>query len=202
MKPKLSIIVPAFGEAERNAACLSALPPARRAEVEIIVADGGSREATAPPTSPLLDPVAQEARGPGGRLNAGAAAAQGEILLFLRSLTRLPERALNDLFSALDSGARWGRCDGNSGGQNFLLKAITALIGLHCRICGIALEEQAIFVQRDAFFAIGGFPGGASTADLSTPDPLGSLWRTAACGNKSVLSGRRQGRHGVWQTIS
>lgn len=193
MKPKLSIIIPTFGEAERNAACLSALPPVRRAEVEIIVADDGSREAT----TPLLDPVVQE----GGRMNAGAAAAQGEILLFLRSLTYLPERALNDLFSALDSGARWGRCDGNSGGQNFLLKAITALISLRCRICGIALEEPAIFVQREAFFAIGGFPVETSTADLSTPDPLGGLWKTAACGNKRVLFGRRRGKHGVWQTI-
>ncbi|WP_265943400.1 glycosyltransferase [Dechloromonas sp. A34] len=200
MKPKLSIIIPTFDEAERNAGCLSALPPVRLAEVEIIVADDG-REATTQPTSPLIDPFMHEARGPGGRMKAGAAAAQGEILLFLRSLTRLPERALNDLFSAFDSGARWGRCDRNSGGQNFLLKAITALISLRCRICGIALEEPAIFVQREAFFAIGGFPGETSTADLSTPAPLGSLGKTAASGNKSVLFGRRRGKHGVWQTI-
>jgi len=202
MKPKLSIIIPVFDEADRIVSCLSALAPMRMAGVEIIVADGGSRDATVQLASLQVDRVVVGARGRACQMNAGAAVAQGDAFLFLHTLTHLPDRAVNDLFAALASGAQWGRCDKNSGGQNFLLKTIAALISLRCRICGIALEEQAIFVQREAFIAIGGFPERTSTADLSTPDTLGNLWRVAGCGKQRMFLDRHRVKYGIWEAMS
>ena len=86
----LSIIIPVFNEGERIAAALDALAGPRVLGVEVIVVDGGSRDATIQRARLRADRVISAPRGRAAQMNAGAEKASGEVLLFLHADTRLP----------------------------------------------------------------------------------------------------------------
>ncbi|MDH5266034.1 MAG: glycosyltransferase, partial [Betaproteobacteria bacterium] len=109
---RLSIIVPTLDEAAGIAACLGALVPLRDRGAEVIVVDGGSGDATAELAAPLADRVIAAPRGRAAQMNAGAAVASGDTLLFLHADTRLPEGADRLVLEGLAaSGRDWGRFD-------------------------------------------------------------------------------------------
>ncbi len=89
----LSIIVPALDEAAGIAPALAALAPFRRTGCELIVVDGGSLDGTADLARPLADRVIAAPRGRAAQMNAGAAIADADVLLFLHADTRLPPQA-------------------------------------------------------------------------------------------------------------
>jgi glycosyltransferase involved in cell wall biosynthesis len=107
---KLSIILPALNEASGIAATLTALQPLREAGHELIVVDGGSSDATALLASVDADQVITSRRGRALQMNAGAAAASGDALLFLHADTRLPQQADSLIQNALQDSL-WGRFD-------------------------------------------------------------------------------------------
>src|SRR5712691_6773075 len=109
---KLSIVMPVLDEAADIEAALSALAPYRARGVEIVVTDGGSSDGTADLARPLADRVIAAPRGRSPQMNAGAAAAQGDVLLFLHADTRLPDGADAQVLDGLaGSGRDWGHFD-------------------------------------------------------------------------------------------
>ncbi|HNG82921.1 MAG TPA: glycosyl transferase, partial [Burkholderiaceae bacterium] len=93
-------------------------------------------------------------------MNAGARSASGDILLFLHADTRLPEGADALVSDALSlPGSVWGRFDVRIDGRSRWFPVIAALMNFRSRRSGIATGDQAIFVRRDVFEAMGGFPG-------------------------------------------
>ena len=90
---KLSVVMPTLNEATNIEAALNALSPLRARGVEVIVVDGGSSDGAAQLARPLADRVLSAPRGRASQMNAGAAAAAGDVLLFVHADTRLPEGA-------------------------------------------------------------------------------------------------------------
>ncbi|MBL4609295.1 MAG: glycosyltransferase family 2 protein [Pseudomonas sp.] len=86
----LSVVIPVRNEAEGIAQVLGPLQ-ALRDQLEIIVVDGGSDDDTATLAAPLADKVLASPPGRARQMNTGAAAATGEVLLFLHADTQLPE---------------------------------------------------------------------------------------------------------------
>src|SRR6185295_9661149 len=80
---KMSIIIPVLNEAAVIGAALGSLAPLRARGHELIVADGGSKDATRALAAPLADRVVGAPRGRARQMNAGAAAASGDALVFL-----------------------------------------------------------------------------------------------------------------------
>ena len=125
----LSIIVPVLDEEARIGAALAALAPFRARGAEVIVADGGSRDRTVEIARPLADRVIAAPRGRGAQMNAGAAAASGDVLLFLHADTTLPPDADALMLEGLrDTARQWGRFDVRIEGRSPLLAVI---VGLH-----------------------------------------------------------------------
>ena len=91
--PSLSIIIPTLNEAEGIAAQLAGLSLLRQRGHEVIVADGGSDDGTEELARPMADAVIHAPRGRAAQMNAGAACARGEVLLFLHADTWLPVMA-------------------------------------------------------------------------------------------------------------
>ena len=91
--PALSIIVPVLDEAAGIADALAALKAFRERGAEVIVVDGGSRDRTIELARPLADRVIEAPRGRAAQMNAGAAVATGDVLLFLHADTALPREA-------------------------------------------------------------------------------------------------------------
>jgi rSAM/selenodomain-associated transferase 2 len=156
---RVSIVVPALDEARAIVATLVALQPFRAAGHELIVVDGGSVDATVALATPLADRVVGAPRGRALQMNAGAALAAGELLLFLHADSRLPAEAIAALVRELPrSGRRWGRFDVAIAGRTGLLRVVEALMNLRSRATGIATGDQAIFVERALFREVGGYP--------------------------------------------
>ena len=135
-------------------------------------------------------------------MNAGAAIAVGEILVFLHADTRLPDGALDSINDAVECGASWGRFDVSIEGQHRLLPMVAALMNLRSRITGIATGDQAIFVRRSEFLAIGGFPALALMEDIALSARLKKRSWPACLSVRVRTSGRRWDRHGLWRTIA
>ena len=198
---RLSVIVPVLDEAAGIVASLAALAPLRARGHELIVVDGGSRDATAELSRSHADAVIASPRGRARQMNAGAARAQGEVLLFLHADTTLPASADTAIVHALANGASWGRFDVKIEGRSAMFPLIAALMNLRSRWSGIATGDQAIFVRRDVFTRVGGFPEQPLMEDIELSRRLHALSRPACLRERVLTSGRRWDQHGVWRTI-
>jgi rSAM/selenodomain-associated transferase 2 len=198
---RLSIIVPCLNEAAVIVEGLCALARLRRQGAELILVDGGSSDATSALACPWVDRVLRAPRGRARQMNAGAGEAQGDILLFLHADTRLPRNADSLITNAVDSGRVWGRFDVEIEGRHAMLRVVARLMNLRSRLTGIATGDQAIFVSRRAFRAIGGYPDIPLMDDIALSRRLNSLGRPACLCERVTTSGRRWETHGVWRTI-
>ena len=201
MRPRLSIVIPALDEAEGIVATLEALQPLRTRGVELLLADGGSRDGTPALAAPWVDAVLGALRGRAAQMNAGAARAGGETLLFLHADTQLPPLADVLVQQAVDGGAQWGRFDVRILGRPATLRVVAALMNLRSRASGIATGDQAIFVTRAAFARVGGFPAQPLMEDIEISRRLKRIGRPACLRAKACTSGRRWEQRGVWRTI-
>lgn len=197
----LSIVVPVLDEAVGIAAALAPLQPLRQAGVEVLVVDGGSRDATLAVATPLADLVLVAPRGRGSQMNAGAARARGATLLFLHADTRLPAGAVEAVVAAIAAGACWGRFDVAIEGRLAGLGMVATMMNLRSRLTGIATGDQAIFVTRAAFEQVGGFPDLPLMEDIALSTWLKRIARPACLRQRVVTSGRRWEKHGLWRTI-
>jgi rSAM/selenodomain-associated transferase 2 len=166
------------------------------------VVDGGSGDATVAIAEPFADAVIGVPRGRAQQMNAGAAAAQGDVLLFLHADTLLPTDADRLVCAGLDSGGKiWGRFDVRIDGRARMLRVVASLMNLRSRLTGIASGDQALFVTRAAFDAVGGFPEQPLMEDIELSRRLLRLSRPLCLAEPVFTSGRRWETRGVWRTI-
>ena len=202
MKPPLSIVIPVLNEEARVALALRALAPLRARGHEIIVCDGGSTDGTVLRCAGLADAVLSTPRGRARQMNAGAAVARGEVLLFLHVDTTLPADAPAAIAQALAQGAGWGRFDVRIQGRAALLPVVAAFMNRRSRWSGIATGDQALFMRRELFDAVGGFPDQPLMEDIEISHRLLRQGHAPACLRQRVTtSGRRWDEHGTWRTI-
>ena len=200
---RLSIVVPALNEAPGIAASLDALGPLRAGGHEVIVVDGGSTDATVAIAQARADRVIAAPRGRAVQMNAGAAQARGEVLLFLHADTRLPDDAADAIDRALARGVRWGRFDVSIDGRSPLLPLVAAMMNARSRLTGIATGDQAMFVSRGAFDLAGGFPAIPLMEDVAFSKALKQVAGAPACLRQRVVtSGRRWDENGTLSTIA
>jgi rSAM/selenodomain-associated transferase 2 len=201
MKPPLSIVIPALNEAAGIEATLQALQPLRLRGVELLLADGGSSDGTPERAARWVDAVVVAPRGRARQMNAGAAQAQAEVLLFLHADTKLPPQADALVLQAVADGAGWGRFDVRIDGRPALLRVVAALMNRRSRWTGIATGDQAMFMRRDWLAQVGGFPDQPLMEDVELSRRLLRLGRPACLRARVVTSGRRWEQRGMWATI-
>lgn len=201
MKPTLSIVMPVLNEADGIEHTLQALAPLRARGAEVIVADGGSRDATAARARPLCDHLLRTEPGRARQMNAGAAAARADALLFLHADTQLPEGADHLVRRALKAGTAWGRFDVRIIGRPAMLRVVATLMNLRSRWTGIATGDQGLFMTRAAFERVGGFPDQPLMEDVELSRRLRAVGRPACLRARVTTSGRRWETRGVWRTI-
>jgi len=198
---RLSIILPVLDEAGGIAATLASLALLRAAGHELIIVDGGSRDNTVALCQGAGCQVLGGTRGRARQMNAGAALAQGDVLLFLHADTQLPAQTEVLVAQAVQRGALWGRFDVRIQGQSAMLPVIAALMNLRSRWSGIATGDQAMFVRRELFQRIGGFADQPLMEDIELSRRLRALGRPDCLRQPVHTSGRRWDTHGVWRTI-
>lgn len=198
----LSIIIPTINEAQGIATSLARLAPLRLRGAEVIVVDGGSDDGTAALAQPHADVVITTHRGRATQMNAGAAMARGDVLVFLHVDTQLPVDADELITNGLaNKGKQWGRFDVYVVGQHPMLAVIAMMMNWRSRITGIATGDQTMFVRRQAFEAVGGFPGIPLMEDIALSRRLKQRGAPLCLSARVLTSGRRWETYGVWRTI-
>ena len=155
MRRLVSVIVPALNEEALIEATLASVT-SRQVDYEVIVVDGGSTDGTVRAARPHAAVITA----PGGRarqMNAGAAAAQGDVLLFLHADTVLPPGALDVVRRTLDEPAN------EAGAFRLAFDAPTPLLRFYSfctrfelpRIC---FGDRGLFVRSRVFDDLGGYP--------------------------------------------
>ena len=198
---RLCIVMPVLDEAAGIGATLQALAPWRAAGHELIVVDGGSQDGSAALAAALADRVIEGPRGRARQMNAGAAVAQADVLVFLHADTTLPRDADRLILQALADGARWGRFDVRIVGHSAWLPMVAALMNLRSRLSGIATGDQAIFVERRLFEQLGGYADQPLMEDIELSRRLRAVAAPACIAERALTSGRRWESRGVWRTI-
>lgn len=200
---RLSVIIPALDEADTIVPTLRALQWLRQARHELILVDGGSQDDTVARATPWIDKVIQSPRGRARQMNRGAQQASGEILLFLHADTLAPPGFDRPLMHSLQvDGRHWGRFDVRLSGTHPLMRVVERMMNLRSRLTGIATGDQGIFVDRQAFEAVGGYADLPLMEDIALSRTLKCHFGRPAClRQRLVTSSRRWERHGVIQTI-
>lgn len=204
--PRVSAVIITLNEGPVIRACLERLRQATGSEqaagtVEVIVSDGGSRDQTAI----IAREYARVVTRPGGRaagLNAGAAVARGDILLFLHADTVLPANALAIVRQALrDPGVAGGRFRVALDNPGWPFRVIAGAINLRDRLLGGFTGDQAVFVRAGIFRDMGGYAPLPLMEDLDFAARLARRGRVVRLPQAVVTSARRWERGGVLRTI-
>ncbi|MGD8211371.1 MAG: TIGR04283 family arsenosugar biosynthesis glycosyltransferase [Desulfobacterales bacterium] len=177
---RLSIIIPTLNEAERIKGTITQLQQCK--EVEIVVVDGGSRDNTVEVAGLLGARVLQTNASKAVQMNAGAAASVGDVLLFLHADTHLPDNFDTKVMAAV---SQHGFCAGAFslaiGSDVRGLRFIERVANWRSRFFQMPYGDQALFVCRDLFDEIGGFP------DLPIMEDFELIRRLRRKGKISIL---------------
>ena len=168
----ISVIIPALNEERALPATLANLF-GQPGNFEAILVDGGSHDATLSVATdwPLLQ-VVSSSPGRAVQMNAGAAAASGDTLLFLHADTLLPEEALLRLNALEADVAVWGGFHQQFSSATRALQMVSSLHNWRCKQTGVFYGDQAMFVSRDLFDGAGGFPAEPILEDIRLSEIL------------------------------
>lgn len=198
----LTVIVPVLDEARIVRAALDELL-AQAGAFEVIVADGGSSDGTCELAESMPGVrCVRSGRGRGAQMNAGAHAARGDVLLFLHIDTRLEPGALQAVQAAVADGLQAGAFTHRFSVRDWRLRLISAGHNAKCRLNGIYYGDHGIFVRRDLFERIGGFPEVPVLEDVIFCERLRRHARGRLLPQVATTDARRFLHHGVWRTTA
>ena len=136
------------------------------------------------------------------QMNAGAAHASGDALVFVHADTIVPATFARDIEAALaDPEVAGGRFDVRLDDDHPLCVLIGALISLRSRISRTGTGDQAIFVRKEIFESLGGFPDIPICEDLDFARRLKRTGRVACLRSKVTTSARRWRKGGIMRTV-
>ena len=197
---RISVIIPALNEARNLARLLPRLN--EQAPYEIIVADGGSSDGTAAVANAHRARYLPTPRGRAAQMNAAAAAATGEFLLFLHADTDPPEHFCDVIRRTLQvpgtaAGAFAFRLREPVPGGSLIEKGVA----LRCRLCSLPYGDQGLFLRRSLFTARHRFPGWPILEDVEFIRRLRKLGRIVTTPEASLTSSRRWQKDGFLRTL-
>lgn len=195
---KISIIIPTLSEAEILEKTLSQLQPELKSH-ELIVVDGGSTDASVRIAEKYGRVITSE-RGRAKQLNAGAAAATGDILIFLHADIWLESGALAAVTTALSSGYVGGGFRQRIDGRSFLYRLIEIAGDFRGRYLRVFYGDSGIFLARTDFEKIGGFPDVPIMEEMEFSKGLRRLGKTTLLTPYIHISPRRWEVRGIVRT--
>ncbi len=197
--PRISIIIPTFNEEtciEQTLLQVNNCVPT----AEILVVDGGSSDKTVALASKYARVISAE-RGRGGQLNAGVAATQGDILLFLHADTLPTKAGIDELLAVMHNE----QVDGGAFRMRF-----NDARPIYQRICENVTQrslrtksytgDQAIFTRRSVFQALGGYREWPFMEDVDYSERMGKTGRVVLLTHEVETSARRHQRWGLLRT--
>ncbi len=193
----ISVIIPTLNEAENIRECIECVE-AEDGDLEIIVCDGGSSDATVQIVREYNDAILIETRkGRGSQMNKGGEAANGEVLLFLHADTKLDRGWSRELLFALaDESIVGGAFAFKIDNPAMRYRLIESWVKLRCTLFSLPYGDQGIFVRRGIFDRIGGYRDIPLMEDVEIIGGLKKEGRLALLKKCAVTHDRRWVRKG------
>ena len=198
--PKLiSVIIPTLNEAQAIETTISKLKKYR--QTEIIIVDGGSQDRTVEIARSMGVRVLTSEASKATQMNTGAAEATSNVLLFLHADTRLPKNFENCVLAALArdeicAGAFSLGIDSDAGGLRF----IERVANWRSRFFQMPYGDQALFVSRNLFHEIGGYPEYPIMEDFELVRRLKRKGKIVILPESVLTSPRRWLNYGILKT--
>jgi rSAM/selenodomain-associated transferase 2 len=192
---KISVIIPALNEASVLGATLRRVQSLSEPK-EVVVADGGSDDATPRLARRAGATVVCSPRGRGVQMNRGAERASGDVFFFLHADTLPPAGALTTIRRALAAPGT------DSGIFRLRFTRETPLLRLYALTTRLpwirlAFGDRGLFVERSAFEAVGGYPEWPLFEDLELADRLHRRGGFRFLNEAVLTSPRRFEEHGT-----
>ena len=196
----ISVIIPTLNEENTLQATIDS---ARAEAVEVIVSDGGSTDATLDIAEKQADLTLSPASGRGEQMNVGAAAARGDILLFLHADTLLPKGWEEEVYKLLsDDGVACGAFRFALPEKSAASGLISAMVNLRSKWLKLPYGDQALFMRRERFEEAGGFRTLPIMEDVDLVRRLGKKGHVLIADKAVLTSSRRWRSEGwLWTTV-
>ncbi|MDG2072553.1 MAG: TIGR04283 family arsenosugar biosynthesis glycosyltransferase [Pseudomonadales bacterium] len=191
-----TVIIPVLNEAPHIEKLLAPLTG-----IDVIIVDGGSTDNTLALLTAFKAKVIQGSTGRARQMNAGAAEATGDILIFLHADTRLPEGWQNNLRDFADSKKVWGRFNLQFDETTPAFSVLAFMMNWRSRLTGICTGDQAIFVRRSAFDKLNGFADIPLMEDIDISRRLRRESWPHCVPDKATTSARRWRARGLIRTV-
>lgn len=196
----VAVIIPVLNEAE----CLPQLLMHTHewGADEIIFVDGGSSDETPQILQSAGVKWICSKRGRAVQINAGAAQSKSNILLFLHVDTGLSSSHIENVKQVMDNtGSVGGRFDVHLSGQQPAFRVVEFFMNWRSRLTRISTGDQAMFVRRDVFEKLGGFPDQPLMEDVEFSRQLKKEDDIACLRQRVITSSRRWEEHGIVRTV-
>ena len=135
------------------------------------------------------------------QMNTGANATRHDVFWFLHADTEIPDSAPSRILQELHHKRSWGRFDISFDNPNRIMRMVSALMNLRSAATGICTGDQAIFMHRRLFDAVGGFPEIPLMEDIEISRRLKQHSRPVRIKTPVVTSARRWEQKGYMRTI-
>jgi rSAM/selenodomain-associated transferase 2 len=191
----ISVVVPVLDEAATIAGGIRALRDGP-VDIEVVVVDGGSTDGTREIARELAALV-EAPRGRARQMNAGAAAARGDTLLFLHADAQLDRTWAADVEATVASGVVGGTFTQTIDAPGWPYRLIERAGNWRARRLRTFYGDAGVFVTRTAFDRIGGFPDVPIGEEFGFSRALRALGRTVVLDCGVRVSARRWQRLGV-----
>ena len=192
MRPSISVVIPALDEEKRLPAAIQSV----RADADVIVVDGGSRDATRAVAAAEGARVLESPRGRGRQLDEGARAATGDWLVFLHADTRL-EAGWADALVSLPEDVAGGAFRLAIDSDRLAFRIVERAVRARVRLFALPYGDQGLFVRREAYARVGGMPHLPLMEDVAFVKRLRRAGRLAFLPVRAFTSARRWERDGV-----
>ena len=196
---RLSVIIPTWNEESTLGPTLERLRP--ESVSEVIVVDGGSHDATRTIARSHGAKWLEVARGRGCQMNRGAAAATGDLLLFLHADTLVPNdfhKHIAEVLARPGVSAGAFRLGIDAPGRS--LRMIERVVYYRSRFLQMPYGDQAIFLTADMFHRVGGFRDWPILEDYALVRRLKRMGRVKIASSSVLTSARRWMDYGIWRT--
>ena len=194
----ISVIIPVLNEAKILDQALSRLIPQLKGH-ELIIVDGCSTDET-PLIAKKYGQVVSAERGRASQLNAGAAAARGDTLLFLHADVWLDPGAIEGVETAISAGYVGGAFKQRIEGNHPLYRLIEHTANFRAKRLGIFYGDGGIFIRRPCFNRIGGFPDVPIMEEVGFSRQLRRQGKITLVEPRIHISARRWQKNGIIRT--
>ena len=192
----LSVVVPTLNESSRIGTLVASLGGVVD---EVVVADGGSTDATCAIASQAGAKVVSGPRGRGLQMDHGAVHARGDVLWFLHADVEVPSSLVRAVRRAAES-FRWGACQVEIASADPILSWTAFVMNHRAARTGVMTGDMGIWMRRRFFDSLGGFGGLTICEDLALSDRAREVSRWKLVRPPLRLASRRWEREGVGRT--